>query len=61
MIPYDSHVLGNPERGVCETEYEEALSWCGIRLDIFSKIFSRITSRFSYVDNQNRLRILHET
>lgn len=61
MIPYDSHVLGNPERGVRETEYEEALSWYGIRLDIFSKIFSRITSRFSDVDNQNRLSILHET
>lgn len=61
MNPYDSHVLGNPERGVCETDYEEALNWCGMRFDIFCKIFSRINPSFSDVDIQNRLKIFCET
>lgn len=61
MNPYDSHVLGNPERGVSETDYEEALNWYGMRFDIFCKIFSRINLSFSDTDSQNRLRISHET
>lgn len=61
MNPYDSYVLGNPERGVCETDYEEALNWYGMRFDIFCKIFSKINSSFSDIGSQNRLRIFHET
>lgn len=61
MIPCDAHVLGNPERGVYEIEYEEVLNWYGIGFDIFCRIFSRINLSFSAIDNQNRLRIFHET
>lgn len=61
MIPYDAHVLGNPERRVYEIEYEEALNCYGIEFDIFSRIFSRINLNFSDVDNQDMLRSSHET
>lgn len=61
MIPCDAHVLGNPDRGVYETEYEEVLNWYGAAFDIFCRIFARIHLSFSDIDNQNRLRIFHET
>lgn len=61
MIPCDAHVLGNPDRGVYEIEYEEVLNWYGTGFDIFCRIFARIHLNFSDIDNQNRLGIFHET
>lgn len=61
MIPCDAHVLGNPDRGVYEIEYEEVLNWYGTGFDIFRRIFARIHLNFSDIDNQNRLRIFCET